>query len=154
MRLFQARQIPILVAVLALAAPLGACSSNGAGADGTASGVPVSSMTASAAGCEQAALADTAEGAIAPDEKVQSLEGFGCANGWAYAFVNVGPADGSESGDGGYTMTMVFQAEGPFWVPKDPMDVCGSATPGSSEPVAPGDSQVPAAIWQDACWTN
>jgi hypothetical protein len=117
-----------------------------------ASDSPSPTLIGREAACDEAALADTAEGVISPDEKVDSIDGFGCADGWAYAFVTIGPADGGDSGN--YTMTMVFQAEGQFWVPKDPMDVCGSASTGSSQPVAPGDAQVPAAIWQDACWTN
>jgi hypothetical protein len=64
-------------------------------------------------------------------------DSFKCADGWAYAFVNVG------SGEEQYTATLVFEAEGQFWVPKDRAKVCN----------APGD-QVPASIYQDACETN
>jgi len=62
---------------------------------------------------------------------------FKCADGWAYAFVNVG------TGADQYTATLVFEAEGQFWIPKDRETVCKS----------PGN-QVPAAIYQDACNTN
>ena len=141
--------VPCLIAAIGI---VSACSS-AATDQGTPASPPASpSLMGGMAACDEAALADTAEGAIAPDEKVESIDAFGCADGWAYAFVSVGPADGS--GTGGYTMTMIFEAEGQFWVPKDAMDVCGSASTGSSQPVAPGDSLVPASIWQDACWSN
>lgn len=155
MRLPRADRPPMLLAALvalpALVA-LSACASNGSGQAPLDSPESSPSLIGGMADCDQAALADTAEGVIAPDQKVESIDGFGCADGWAYAFVSVGPADGS--GTGGYTMTMIFEAEGQFWVPKDAMDVCGSASTGSSQPVAPGDSLVPASIWQDACWSN
>ncbi len=60
-----------------------------------------------------------------------------CADGWAYAFVNVG------SGQGQITVTTVFEAEGQFRVVQDRADVRAG----------PGD-QVPASIHQDACETN
>lgn len=102
--------------------------------------------------CDEAAFAETVGGVIAPGEQVESIDNFGCDSGWAFAFVSVGPADGSA--EGVYTMTMVFEAEGQFWIPKDQMDVCGTPPTGSSQPAAPADALVPAAIWQQACWTN
>ena len=60
-----------------------------------------------------------------------------CSDGWAYAYINSG------TGDTAYEATLVFEAEGQFWIPKDRAKVCKS----------PGD-QVPAAIYQQACETN
>lgn len=152
MPLPRAHRTRLLAASIGGLLVLSACSSTGTGQEAPASASITPSVIGGMAACDQTALADTAEGVIAPDQKVESIDGFGCADGWAYAFVSVGPADGS--GAGGYTMTMIFQAEGQFWVPKDAMDVCGSASVGSSQPVAPGDSLVPPSIWQDACWSN
>ena len=47
------------------------------------------------------------------------------------------------TGKSQYTATLVFEAEGQFWIPQDRQKVCKS----------PGN-QVPAAIYQDACNTN
>ena len=61
---------------------------------------------------------------------------YKCANGWAVAFPNVG------SGQAEVTVTAVFEAEGPVWVPKDRGKVCGNNSP------------VPKSLYQDACQTN
>ncbi|MFM9044153.1 MAG: hypothetical protein ACKOPI_08515 [bacterium] len=63
-------------------------------------------------------------------------DSFKCADGWAVAFPNVG------SGPGEITVTAVFQAEGPVWVPQDRSKVCGKKSP------------VPKSLYQDACQTN
>jgi hypothetical protein len=68
--------------------------------------------------CDEASLADTAEGVISPTRRSIRSTGSGCSDGWAYAFVTIGPADGSQAD--GYTMTMIFQAEGQFWCPRTP----------------------------------
>jgi len=62
---------------------------------------------------------------------------FKCADGWAYAYPDVG------TGDERFTVTMVFEAEGQFWIPKDRAKVC----------IAPGN-QVPQSIYKDACESN
>lgn len=61
---------------------------------------------------------------------------YKCADGWAVGFVNVG------SGMEQITTTVVWQAEGQFWVPQDRGKVC------------PKPSQVPAAIYNLACNSN
>jgi hypothetical protein len=61
---------------------------------------------------------------------------YKCADGWAVGFVDVGM--GMEQ----YTTTVVWQAEGQFWVPQDRAKVC------------PKPSQVPAAIYDLACNSN
>lgn len=63
-------------------------------------------------------------------------DSFKCADGWAVAFPNVG------SGPGEITVTALFEAEGPVWVPQDRSKVCGK------------DSPVPKSLYQDACQTN
>ena len=61
---------------------------------------------------------------------------YKCADGWAVGFVDVGK--GTEQ----YTTTVVWQAEGQFWVLQDRGKVC------------PKPSKVPAAIYQPACNSN
>lgn len=61
---------------------------------------------------------------------------YKCADGWAVGFVDVGT--GLEQ----YTATVVWQAEGQFWVPQDRAKVC------------PKPSQIPAAIYDLACNSN
>ena len=61
---------------------------------------------------------------------------YACADGWAVAFPNVG------SGQAEVTVTVVFQAEGQFWVPQDRAKVCGNNSP------------VPKSLYQQACQTN
>lgn len=72
-------------------------------------------------------------------EGTLSSAGYGCADGWAYAFVDVGPA-GEE-----VTETAIFQAEGPYWVPQDRAAVCGSSE---------DDSELPGPLYAQACQTN
>jgi hypothetical protein len=81
---------------------------------------------------EEFAQAQGSEGTLAAD-------GYGCADGWAYAFVDVGP-EGEQ-----ITETALFQAEGAFWVPQDRAAVCGSSA---------DDSDVPAQIYEMGCQTN
>jgi len=60
------------------------------------------------------------------------LMDFKCADGWA-------AVDASKPE---YEYTLVFEAEGQFWIPQDRKKVC------------PKPSQVPAAIYQQACNSN
>ena len=89
--------------------------------------------------CSKGAIskAVVATGTAKEPVALATADSFKCADGWAYAFVNSG------TGDSQYTATLVFEAEGQFWVPKDRAKVCKS----------PGN-EVPAAIYQDACNTN
>lgn len=64
---------------------------------------------------------------------------FECGNGWAVAFPEVG------SGGEAVTVTVVLEAEGQFWIPKDRAKVCGSG---------PGNAKVPKPLYRDACQTN
>lgn len=95
--------------------------------------------------CTQNEFANTIEGGLSAGTKLDSIESFACADGWAYAIAEVGsPATVS---------TYVFEAEGQFWIPKDRAKVCGTISP-SAPATRPADSQVPAAIWKTACNTN
>lgn len=87
--------------------------------------------------CDAPSITKAAQGTDDAPIALAEPDSFTCADGWAYAFVNVG------TGEEQYTTTLVFEAEGQFWVPKDRTKVCN----------APGD-EVPASIYQDACETN
>ena len=64
---------------------------------------------------------------------------YRCAEGWAVAFPEVGPK--AEA----VTATVVLEAEGQFWIPKDRAKVCGGSA---------ANSQVPGSLYRDACQTN
>jgi hypothetical protein len=102
---------------------------------GTSTGGKVGGMTT----CDKTTITKAVEDTSTADAPaaLATADSFKCSDGWAYAFVNVG------TGDTQYTTTLVFEAEGQFWIPKDRTKVCKS----------PGD-QVPADIYQDACQTN
>ncbi len=61
---------------------------------------------------------------------------YRCADGWAVGFVNVGPQAVA------VTTTVVWQAEGPYWVPQNRAKIC------------PKPSPVPKAIYNLACNSN
>lgn len=64
---------------------------------------------------------------------------YKCADGWAVAFPETGPEETA------VTVTVVFEAEGQFWVPKDRSKVCSDTE---------ADSEVPPSLYKDACQTN
>jgi len=118
-----------------------------ASSDTTAAASTAATDTASTTGqkvggastCDKASISKAVENTSTKEGPVTlaTSTSFKCADGWAYAFVNVG------TGSSQYIATLVFEAEGQFWIPKDRQKVCKS----------PGN-QVPAAIYQDACNTN
>ncbi len=90
--------------------------------------------------CDEASIGKAVEAVGTKSEPVvltpQSAS-FKCADGWAYAYANAG------TGNEQFSETLVFEAEGQFWIPKNREKVC----------IAPGN-QVPKSIYQDACGTN
>lgn len=115
----------------------GSSSDTAASTDAAATTASTSPKVGGTVACDAASITTAAKSADDAPVALAEPNSFKCADGWAYAFVNVG------SGEEQYTATLVFEAEGQFWVPKDRAKVCN----------APGD-QVPAAIYQDACETN
>ncbi len=96
-------------------------------------------LTTGVAVCDAATIGK-AVAAVGTSQKTTAVlnpGGFKCADGWAYAYANLGPAAHA------VTVTLVFEAEGQFWVPMDRTKVCS----------APG-KDVPAAIFTQACQTN
>ncbi len=93
------------------------------------------------AACTQAGIeaAVTAYAKAGNEDAVLASGGgkpYQCADGWAVGFVNVGPEAVA------VTTTVVWQAEGPYWVPQDRAKIC------------PKPSPVPKAIYKLACNTN
>lgn len=137
----------IAVAILAAGMLVAGCgSSSDTASDTTAKAETATSSTSTdqkvggTATCDAAAIEKAAQGSPGYENQKVVLEdssSFKCADGWAYAFINAG------TGDEAVTGTVVFEAEGQFWIPKDRATVCK----------APGD-QVPAAIYEPACETN
>lgn len=145
------RRTLIALAVPAVAAvALVGCSSSDSG-DSTASASP--SLIGGTTECNETTITEAATTAAeAEQQKLVTLNGFQCADGWAVADATVGPSDGST--DGEIDVTMVFEAEGQFWIPKDRGDVCGTIDSSTASPAYPSDAQVPEAIWPAACLTN
>lgn len=137
----------LVVALLAAGALVAGCgSSSDTASDTTAKAETATNSTSTdqrvggTATCDAAAIEKAAQDSPGYENQKVVLEdssSFECADGWAYAFINAG------TGDEAVTGTVVFEAEGQFWIPKDRATVCK----------APGD-QVPAAIYEPACETN
>lgn len=132
-----------LLALAMLSVGLTACSSSeDSTADPSVGGMAV---------CDEATLsAAISENLVATGSEASllSLDGFTCLDGWATTFPTIGT-----DAETAITETLVFQAEGEFWILKDRSEVCGTID--MNDPTAyPADSQVPEGIWQDACQTN
>jgi hypothetical protein len=131
----------LAAAVLMSAALLAGCgsSSDSAVSGDTAASTSTTEMVGGMTTCDASAIGTAVENTSTSGAPAVLAEpdSFGCADGWAYAFANVG------EGENQFTSTLVFQAEGQFWVPKDRATVC----------TAPGN-EVPEAIYKDACETN
>lgn len=138
----------LAVALLAAGALVAGCGSSSDTASDTTAKADTTATTDTSTGqkvggtatCDAASIEKAAQDSPGYENQKVVLEdstSFECADGWAYAFINAG------TGDEAVTGTVVFEAEGQFWIPKDRATVCK----------APGD-QVPAAIYQPACETN
>ena len=136
------RTIPAVALAAVVALTIAACGSDSDDDSGTTTTATTGSdqIVTGSAKCNQAELAKAVQGwgesqktrAQLPADPVS----YQCADGWAVAFPNVGPA--AEE----VTITLVFEAEGQFWVEKDRGKVCGK------------DSPVPQKLYKAACQTN
>lgn len=101
--------------------------------------------------CDEATISTAVEDVLAAEgqgSQLFSLDGFECADGWAVAFPTVGVEE-----DNAITVTLVFEAEGQFWIPKDRTAVCG--TYNLDDPAAyPADALIPEQLYQPGCQTN
>ena len=125
------RAMGLFIAVAACAAAVASLGAAGA----SARALPATA----AASCTKASIAP----AVARAGKAQGTTaklgkpGFRCADGWAYAFADLGPAKH------GIAVTFVFKGSAGTWVLKNRAIVCK----------APG-KQVPATLFKAACASN
>lgn len=118
---------------------LSACSSDSEQADG--------GMTT----CDDATISQAIEDTItegAEGVKLISLDGLECSDGWAVAFPTMGFTEEDAT-----TTTMIFEAEGQFWVLKDRTQVCGTLDD-TNQDAYPADATIPESLFQAGCWTN
>lgn len=147
------RTLPVILAVAAVALAVAGCGgSDDSGGEKTtpAASVPVTTggdstqaepmVTTGMAKCTESEIAKAVEQTGSQEAGEATLapgaDNYKCADGWAVAFANVG--EGQEQ----YTTTLVFEAEGQFWVSQDRAKVC------------PEPSDVPKAIYDLACNSN
>ena len=57
---------------------------------------------------------------------------------------------GANTGPQGAPTSLIFQAEGQFWVPQDKEKVCGTVASASAG-AAPADATVPASLYEAGC---
>ena len=69
-----------------------------------------------------------------------------CSHGWAVAYGINGAAGQSDGDASGAPANIIFPAEGQFWIPKDPADVCGTYGDGDY----PSDAEIPEDLYE-AC---
>lgn len=127
---------------------LAACSS--ASDTGAASAAPslVGGMTECTKEAIQPSL-DEAVTAMGGDNQMV-IDDLQCADGWAVATGILGPKDAPADGPQGAPTSMVFEAEGQFWIPKDKQDVCGTYDTANPEAV-PADALIPADLYTAGC---
>lgn len=92
---------------------------------------------------DQAVLALATDGST---DNAMPIDDLQCADGWAVAVGILGPKDPPADGPQGAPNSFIFQAEGQFWIQKDPAQVCGT---GGAE--YSSDAEVPEAIYTTAC---
>lgn len=95
--------------------------------------------------------AQTAAEAMSADNLFQ-LDSVQCADGWAVASGILGAKEdaGNTSAPVGAPTTMIFEAEGQFWIPKEASQVCGTLDQADPSAV-PADATIPAALYQAGC---
>jgi hypothetical protein len=92
---------------------------------------------------DEAVLALATDGSTDNQMPIDDLQ---CADGWAVAIGTLGPKDPPADGPQGAPNSFIFQAEGQFWIPKSPEQVCGTGGADYS-----ADAQVPEALYVSAC---
>ena len=111
----------------------------------SAAASPIGGMTT----CDKAALDSSVQAAavaLGPDN-VFTIDNVECASGWAVVTGILGAADAPADGPQGAPTSLIFEAEGQFWIPKAVADVCGTAS-GSD---VPADALIPADLYQSGC---
>jgi len=146
------RRTVLAVAGIAMATiALAACSSTSSSSSSSAA--PTESKVGGMTECTKEAVqpaVDLAAKAMGADN-VMAIEDLQCADGWAVASGILGTAAqaGATDGPAGAPTQFIFEAEGQFWIPKAPADVCGTPFPPTGE-TAPADAMIPASLFS-AC---
>ena len=139
-------------AALAIAG-LSACSSGGTATEATAAAAasPIGGMTT----CDKAGLDSSVQAAAVAlgADNVFTIDTVDCASGWAVVTGILGAADAPADGPQGAPTSLIFEAEGQFWIPKVAADVCGTPWPNTSGTDAPADALIPADLYATACLT-
>jgi|LakMenEpi03Aug12_release.lakeMendotaPanAssembly.Ray.scaffolds.fasta_scaffold296307_1 hypothetical protein len=133
-------------AVLAISG-LSACSSGSSSSEPTPAGS--ASMVGGMTECTEAvvyAAADEAAKAMGADN-VFTPDSLQCADGWAVVTGILGTGSTEMDAPQGAPTSMIFEAEGQFWIPKAAADVCGT-TDGSAYPA---DAMIPEALFTAGC---
>ena len=143
-----------LAGAVALAiAGLSACSSGGTATEATAAAAasPIGGMTT----CDKAGLDSSVQAAAVAlgADNVFTIDTVECASGWAVVSGILGAADAPADGPQGAPTSLIFEAEGQFWIPKVAADVCGTPWPNTSGTDAPADALIPADLDATACLT-
>ena len=143
-----------LAGAVALAiAGLSACSSGGTATEATAAAAasPIGGMTT----CDKAGLDSSVQAAAVAlgADNVFTIDTVECASGWAVVTGILGAADAPADGPQGAPTSLIFEAEGQFWIPKVAADVCGTPWPNTSGTDAPADALIPADLYASACLT-
>ena len=81
-------------------------------------------------------------------DNVFTMENLYCSDGWAVATGILGSGSTSASAPMGAPTSLVFEAEGQFWVPQDKAKVCGSDPAATT---APADATIPADLYASGC---
>ena len=139
-------------AALAIAG-LSACSSGGTATEATAAAAasPIGGMTT----CDKAGLDSSVQAAAVAlgADNVFTIDTVDCASGWTVVSGILGAADAPADGPQGAPTSLIFEAEGQFWIPKVAADVCGTPWPNTSGTDAPADALIPADLYASACLT-
>ena len=143
-----------LAGAVALAiAGLSAGSSGGTATEATAAAAasPIGGMTT----CDKAGLDSSVQAAAVAlgADNVFTIDTVECASGWAVVSGILGAADAPADGPQGAPTSLIFEAEGQFWIPKVAADVCGTPWPNTSGTDAPADALIPADLYATACLT-
>ena len=101
--------------------------------------------------CDKAALDSSVQAAAVAlgADNVFTIDNVECASGWAVVSGILGTADAPADGPQGAPTSLIFEAEGQFWIPKAVADVCGTA----SGTDVPADALIPADLYATACLT-
>ena len=141
-------------AALAIAG-LSACSSGGTATEATAAASAAASPIGGMTTCDKAGLDSSVQAAAVAlgADNVFTIDTVDCASGWAVVTGILGAADAPADGPMGAPTSLIFEAEGQFWIPKAVADVCGTPWPNTSGTDAPADALIPADLYATACLT-